>query len=260
VTKRGRFHPTVQRLARSLARAGYLVAVPDPPGLKEGVLSERTLHGAEDAVRALLARPQTRGGRVSLYGVSVGGSLALLIAEDPEFSQRIRMVGGLAPYANLADVVRLATTNTYMEAGRIHRYRTRPFAKVVASRSLAAALPAGRGRPAAARSLARLLTNRDPARFDSLYAALPRSMRSRISALSPISGAKRLRVPVLIASAPHDKYFPPAETRALARMSSHVSLTITPALQHAIPHFSLHDLAGIVDFDFFVVRVLRAAR
>ena len=65
---------------------------------------------------------------------------------------------------------------------------------------------------------------------------------------------------MLIVSAPHDKYFPPDETRALADRGVRLQLTITPALAHAIPHFSVHDLAGIVRFDAFVVRALHAAR
>src|SRR6266705_4162571 len=43
VTRLGRHHSDVERLARALARAGYLVAVPDPPGLRQGTLTLRTL-------------------------------------------------------------------------------------------------------------------------------------------------------------------------------------------------------------------------
>ncbi len=288
VTRRGRLHPTVQRLARALGRAGYLVAVPDPPGLREGILTARTLAGTEAVVRAVLARPDARGGRVALFGVSVGASLALLTAEDPAFARRVRVVAGLAPYTNLEDVVRIATTGTYVQGGRLRRYRSKPFAGLVAARSLTDALPPGRDRSlllgllqtvpddardplavlltihdlrlhAPVHALIRLLENRDPARFDSLYAALPNRIRHAVALLSPIEAASRLRVHVLIASAPHDKYFPPDETRALARLAPHVALTVTPTLQHAIPRFSFGDVAGLFHFDAFIVRALHAA-
>jgi len=63
VTRLGRHHPDVERLARALARAGYLVAVPDPPGLRQGTLTLRTLaattpHALERA-RDLLQRDFT---------------------------------------------------------------------------------------------------------------------------------------------------------------------------------------------------------
>jgi pimeloyl-ACP methyl ester carboxylesterase len=74
-----------------------------------------------------------------------------------------------------------------------------------------------------------------------------------------VTDAHRLRAPVLVVSAPHDKYFPPDETRALAARGVDLQLTITPALAHAIPHFSVHDLAGLARFDAFLVRALHAA-
>jgi pimeloyl-ACP methyl ester carboxylesterase len=290
VTRRGRFHPKVQRLAHALARAGYLVAVPDPPGLRDGVLSVRTLAGTEAAVRAVLARRDVRG-PIALFGVSVGGSIALLAAEDAAIAPHVRVVGGLAPYTNLADVVRIVTTGTYVEGGRVHRYHSKPFAALVAARSLAAALPSARDRALvlsrlapitvpenapkllsplreldtarlrpSTRAFVRLLLNRNPQRFDALYRALPASTRAAVEHLSPLSGALRLRAPVLIVSAPHDKYFPPEQTRVLARRtSSHVELTVTPALTHAVPHFSLRGVRGVVSFDLFVVRALHAA-
>ena len=109
------------------------------------------------------------------------------------------------------------------------------------------------------RALVRLLANRNPGRFDRLYAALPRRVRSGARRLSPLASARLLRVPVLLASAPHDKYFPPAEALALARVAPHVRVTVTPTLQHAIPRFSLHDVGGLFSFDAFLVRVLHAA-
>ena len=288
VTQRGRFHPTVRKLARSLARAGYLVAVPDVPGVRRGTLTASTLAGTDAVVAAVCGRRDVRGGRVALFGVSVGGSLALLAAEDPQLSSRVRVVAALAPYTNLADVVRIATTSSYVRNGMLHRYTSKPFAALVAARSLAAALPRGldrslllqrleavpdnshdplaalrrldarRLRPVA-RTLVRLLTNRDPERFHTLYVALPERIRRTVTLLSPLAGASRLHARVMIASAPHDKYFPPDQTRAIARRAPRVTLTVTPTLQHAVPHFSIGDLSGIVRFDGYLVRVMRAA-
>jgi pimeloyl-ACP methyl ester carboxylesterase len=109
------------------------------------------------------------------------------------------------------------------------------------------------------RSLVRLLTNRDPRRFDALYSAIPNRIRRTLASLSPLDGVSKLHTRVLIASAPHDKYFPPEQSRELARHAPRIQLTLTPALQHAIPHFSLDDLAGLFRFDGFLVRILHAA-
>ena len=286
-TARGRHHPKVQRLARGLARAGYLVLVPDLPGLLRGEITERTLRAAIAVTRAGAERPDARGGRVAVFGVSVGATLALLAAEAPSLAGRISVVAGIAPYSDLRHVVRVATTGTYAERGRIVRYRADPFVSLAIARSLTAALPAGRERrrllgallgvsddstdPLAvlpsprmlhgqARAVVGLLVNRNSDRFAPLYDALSPQLRAGLRTLSPLRGARRLHVPIELASAPHDKYFPIGESRALARVDPRVQVVVTRTLQHALPKPSLSDIWDLLRFDAFVVDALRAAR
>ena len=288
VTRRGRHHPTVRTLARSLARSGYLVLVPDPHGLARGELTARTLRGTVRVARAATRRRDVRGRRVAFIGVSAGGSLALLAAADPRLAPRVSVVTAIAPYTDLVDVVRLATTGFHREGRTLVRYEVRPFVALVAARSLAASLPAGRDRsvlldrlrsvpddsptPLAAlrrrpprrlgsdgRALVALLTNRDPNRFERLFAALPATVRTASRRLSPLTRANRLAAPVELVSAPHDKYFPPAESHALVRSARRARLTISETLQHADLELSLRQLADLARLDAFVVRSLRAA-
>lgn len=262
-TRHGRRHATVRRLAQGLARAGFVVVVPDPPGLSRGEITLRTLR----AVTAVTRTTAARYGKVALLGVSVGASLALLAAAEVDVS----VVAGLAPYADLRNVIRLATTG-----------RVEPFVRLVIGRSLAAALPPGpdrrrllahmlavpwesaapfatlRRRPDDS-PLVRLLVNRDPRRFDRLYAALPASLRAQIRRLSPLARARRTRAPVELASAPVDKYFPLSESEALVRALPHARLTVTKILRHAVPDPSPRGVADIVRLDAFAARVLRLA-
>ena len=280
VTRRGRKHPEVQRLVRGFARVGYLAVVPDLPGLRGGELSPRTVEALVRVVRATARRRA-----VTLTGVSVGTSLALVAAEDRSLRGRVRAVVGIAPYTSLAEVARLATTSSYREGGRLRTYRPDPFVALVLARSLALALPRGRDRsrllallrarhkgvrhplralprvrtPAAV-ALERLLANRDPRRFDALWARLPEAVRAGAARLSPLSRARRLDMPVYLASAPHDKYFAPAESRALMRDAPHVHVTVTRTLAHAVPHLSGGDVADLFRFASFMVRGLHAAR
>jgi pimeloyl-ACP methyl ester carboxylesterase len=291
VTARGRHHPDVERLADALARVGFLVLVPDPPGLAQGEITERTLTATIAVVRAAADRADAAGGRVGLVGVSVGGSLALLAAEQPSLANRVTLVAGIAPYTDLENVARLATTGYTLEHGRLVPYAAKSFLPLVIARSFVAALPPSRDRsrllaellrlhegtpdplalfrrlrPArvapSARALVELLANRDAARFGRLYGALSPELHASIVSLSPLAGAGRLRAPVEIASAPHDKYFPLAETRALARAARHtrVRLTVTSTLHHAIPSLSISDIADLFRFDGWAVRSLHALR
>jgi pimeloyl-ACP methyl ester carboxylesterase len=280
-TREGRHHPKVQRLARGLARAGFLVVVPDLPGLPSGTITPATTAATIDVAKATSGRPDVRDGRIGFYGVSVGASLALLAAASPPLAGRVTVVGGEAPWVDMKRVIRLATTGYYNG----ERYETDPYASLAIARSLAAGLPPSRQRdrlltqlenvddddprPLAllrdeayggdAGTLVALLENRDPDRFAALFQRLPARVRKAVAALSPGRRARRLSMPVELVSSPHDQYFPPAESRRLADIAPNVHVTVTATLDHAVPKPSLADLEDLIRFDGFVVRYLRLA-
>lgn len=285
VTERGRHHPAVRRLAHGLARAGYLVAVPDPAGLRVGEITPRTLRESVAAAREVAERPDARGGRTALAGVSVGTTLALVAAEQPELTGRVSLVAGIAPYADLRELVRLATTGRHLLDGRLVPYDPDPFVALVVGRSLAAGLPAGKGRDAlrerllaldadepeplaglpqglqgSAGTLVRLLESEDAGRFDALYARLPQTMRDAAAELSPLARISQIQAPIELASAPRDKYFPLSDSRRLAAAARAGRLTVTETLDHAVPRASLRDVADLFRFYGFLARSLRLAR
>jgi hypothetical protein len=180
----------------------------------------------------------------------------------------------------------LATTGSYAFADGVRPYPVPPYLAVGLARSLAAMLsptPATaalceelRGidpsavdavefreaafHAAGAEALAvfELLSNRDPNCFGDLYAALPEHIRSTVADLSPLQHAASLRAPVEIATAPRDRYFPVAESRALVAASPRVRLTVTSLLAHATPRLSVRYLAELGRLNAFFVRALEA--
>jgi pimeloyl-ACP methyl ester carboxylesterase len=269
-TREGRHHEKVQRLANGLARTGFLVVVPDLPGLPLGEITPATTNATIRAARATAERDDVRDGKVALYGVSVGATLALLAAENPALEDRVSIVGGEAPWVDLRRVIRLATTGYYDG----ERYEVDPYVRLAMARSLATWLssplleqleavddkdPQPLADLSGARPLVRFLRNQNPDRFDELYAQLPGKVRRNVRLLSPIHNAERLDIPVELATAPHDKYFPPAESHALARAGPDVRVTVTSTLDHAVPELSLGDLGDLGRFDGFLVRYLRTA-
>ena len=285
-TERGRRHPDVQRLARGLARAGFLVVVPELPGLRRGEITVRTLAATVEVARTIAARPDVREGRVGFVGVSVGASLALCAAEEDRLSGRVSAVAGIAPYAELEEVALLATTGYVRTGGRQVPYDADDFVQLAVARSLAASIPARRDRERLVRFLAtipnerddplrglrphglgpqgrtlvRLLRNRDSTRFDSLWRALPPAVLAAARRLSPAAAVGRLDAPVELATSPEDKYFPVEESRRLAAGSDRVRLTVTSSLSHAIPEPSLGSLGAALAFDGWAVRGLRALK
>jgi pimeloyl-ACP methyl ester carboxylesterase len=288
--REGRKLPEVRNLAEGFARAGYLVVVPDLPGLTEARITPQTADATTQVAREISGRPDVEDGEVALVGVSTGATLALLAAEDPALRGKISLIAGVAPYSNIKTVLSVATTGRYRRSdGELIRYEANSFLSYVIARSLVAALPPGEdkltlsaelervGRDSpdplsglssrrtddlrpGARSVVRLLANRNPERFAALYADLPNDVRQDLEELSPLAGTGRIRVPVELATGPRDKYFPPSQSYALERVAPQRRVTVTEALDHAKLEVSPGDVPAFATFDAFVVRSLRTAR
>jgi pimeloyl-ACP methyl ester carboxylesterase len=285
--REGRNYQPVQNLARGLARAGYLVVVPDLPGLTTDEITEETVSSTVEMARAVADRPDAESGRVGLIGVSTGATLALLVAEDEEVRDQISVVAGVAPYTDIQTVLNIATTGHYRDGEKYVPYEADPFLSYVIAKSMLAALPPGedrdalhaeleeidrldpdplaglRARPTGdlsleARSVVELLANEVPERFDGLYEALPSEIRERMERLSPLAGDERITAPVELASGPEDKYFPVSESFALGSIAADYRVTVTEAIDHS--EFSFSDTPAFARFDGFVVRSLREAR
>ncbi len=281
-----RREPIVGKVADGLGRAGFVVVVPDLPGLGEGELSPRTLEAAIRVVEWTARRDEVAGAEVALCGVSAGASLALLLAESPEATDSIRMVASVCPFADLEKLMCLATTRCYGDTGEAGAYDAAILLRRVVARSLLMTLPASaertelldrvgdvlydddrdpldslRGADLEAlapdsHAIVRLLTNEDPRRFRELYDALPASARSFAAAFSPLHRAAAVRAHVELAVPPLDPYFPPGEGEALAAALPNSTLTVTGVLDHTRPTISREELRDLGRFCGFVLRGL----
>jgi pimeloyl-ACP methyl ester carboxylesterase len=285
-TPDGRTHPMVLRLSLALARTGQLVFIPDLPGVAGGELSPVTLATSVAFAQAAARMSEAAHNRIALAGVSIGGSLALLCAADSRVADHVSAVVCIAPYTDLERVMLLATTGSYAFDEGFRPYPVPPYLAVGLARSMAAMLPptpataalcedlrgvdpssesplefrehAFQAAGVEALAVFELLTNRDPKRFGELYAALSEHIRSTVVDLSPLHHASSLRAPVEIATAPRDRYFPVAESRALVAASPRVRLTVTSLLAHATPRLSVRYLAELGRLNAFFVRALEA--
>lgn len=282
-----RREPVVWRLANGLARAGYVVFVPDIPGLGEGTVTARTLEATHAVTRSACSRPDVRGGRVALVGASTGAGLAVIAAGQGELAERISVVAAVAPFADLRKLVCLTTTNHYEESGRFVRYEITDLHRQVVARSMAAAISAQDDRqhllgeldelereglnpldelPRRAdgvgtegQAVLAVLANREPERFGELFDALPPAVHAFVDELSPLRFGEGVRAPVEIAVPPSDVYFPPGEAAALAASLPTARLTVTKVLDHTRPSPTVAHARSLVRFFGFVVRGLRAS-
>jgi dienelactone hydrolase len=254
-TQRGRDEPAVRRLAEGLARTGHLVAVPDFPGLLDLTLTEDDLEATVAAALALGGRPGAEDGRVGLVAVSLGGTLALLAAQDEALAGRVPVVAAVAPFTDLRETIRLATTRHHRVGDRLLPHATDAFVREVVEDSLAAI-----DDPGLAPAVQAALRNDDPARFDELYATAPAELREPVERLSPVRRSERLTMRVELVSAPDDRYFPPEQTRLLAERAPDARLTLSRVLDHADLEIPWRDPTDIVRFNRFVVSTLVEVR
>lgn len=276
-----RREPVVQRLTDGLARAGFLVVAPDPPGLGEGEITGATLESVVAVTRGATQRADARGGRVALLGASTGASLVLLAAAHPELRERVSVVVAVTPFADLEKIVCLATTRSYGDAPErlvvnellrsgVQRSLVAGVSDEGDRRTLLGALEAAGGEAerlrasrsdvgAEARAVVDVLLNDHPVRFPRLYADLSAALRETVDLLSPLRVAADVSAPVELVVPPKDEYFPHEEALSLARSLPRVRLTVTPTLDHTRPTLSLQELGALARFTRFAVRGLAAA-
>lgn len=282
-----RREPIVQRVTHGLARAGFLVALPDLPGLGDGELTPRTLEAARDVTEFLANRTDVRDARVALAGASAGAGIAVVTAAHERLVDRISVVAAVVPFADVRRLACLATTSRYRVNGGSKPYEVTALMRRVVARSLVAAIPSSDDRtilldllreqdpddvdalrclaapehdlgPVAA-SVVALLLNEDDARFDDLYAALPPEIVERLRDLSPGAHAAGVRARVEAIAPPDDPYFPLPEAVAVVGLVQSGRLTVTRVLDHTRPSLALSRVGDFARFLAWVKRCLGAA-
>jgi pimeloyl-ACP methyl ester carboxylesterase len=236
----GRRDPRIAALAQSLARAGFLVAVPELPGARGLAVRAADAAPIAAAARLLAAHPENpRPGEVGVAAISYAAGPALLAAREVP---QVRWLALLGPYADAAHVVRFTTTGAHRgpadtgwrrgtprpEAAWLFARANAAFLRNPTERVQLAAVAAWRaeGRPNRAaegllglegRAVLALMLNRDPDRTDALVAGLPEALREELAALSPLrAGLGAIDACVLLLHGTADPIIPWTETLWLA--------------------------------------------
>jgi len=238
-TELGNDDPETRRLGEALARAGYLVMLPEFPFLKEGVLERNATSIIDGAFARALSRLEVRGMPVGAFGFSVGGGILLAAASRPGALSLAAYVGALGAYFDLDTYLASVLSETQRRNGALERWdadaEVRLRLPVAAAQALAEpgdrrrvteALRASEGRlvgdppeglaPESA-SLWRVLTATDYEAALQGIRRLPPSLREVFDALSPRTTWSGLRTPVFWLHDVGDRFEPVSEAeRAVA--------------------------------------------
>jgi len=251
LSRAGRRHAELVRLAVLLARHGQLVLVPQ----FEGLVAFR-LDGAEiDEIRGALAYLVARSAAVGVAGFSFGAGPTLLAAATyPDLS----LVGSFGGYADLRNVVAYVTTGVHSFGGERHVQRQEPynrwkllallvgFVEIDADRELLDAIARQKlDDPAAdtasfetrlgraGRAVLSLVRNREESAVAALLADLSPRTRDAMASLSPLPLVPRLRGRVLIAHGVADDSIPFTESLRLAvAAGDHAQLALLQTFHH----------------------------
>src|SRR5258706_48824 len=118
-TEKGNDDPETRRLGEALARAGYMVMLPEFPFIKEGRLERDATSVLDAAFVRALARPETKGMAVGAFGFSVGGGMLLAAASRPGALSGASYIGALGAYYDLDTYLASVLSSTQRRNGAL---------------------------------------------------------------------------------------------------------------------------------------------
>ena len=218
--------------ADRLARAGFLVAVPEVPGLRAQHLRPDDAGTIRVTLERLTAHPRVRRGPVAILSVSVGLAPVALALGAPTLAERVGLLVTLGGYGDARELVRYFTTGAYAFGETTGRTPVDPALAVAFvarnpdlvpdPRDRAVVLDVLSGRPPTSepgpggRAILALLQNRDPARVDRLLADLPLETRQLLDLLSPVRHLGQGSARLLLVHGRDDPAIPFSESLRLA--------------------------------------------
>lgn len=280
-----------RRICDALARAGYLVMLPELGFLKEARLERAAPAQVDAAFAAMLQRGDADPDRSGAFGFSVGGGILFAAAGRSDSALAgARYLGALGAYFDIDTYLASVVTGTQRRHGALEPWQPDPEArlKLPLGAAMALADEADRravgdairssGGPLAvevpatlgpeARALWAALAETDYDRALARLAALPTGLRDTFSTLSPRTRWADVRAPVYWLHDEGDRFEPvsEAETAATVRRPAATRLQLTRLLSHAAAlgpearqqgaDFWIRELAGLFGF---AVEVLRSA-
>lgn len=252
----GNDNVATRQFGTSLARAGYLVMLPEFPFLKEGRLSTDAPFVVDAAFARLRSLPETEGRPLGAFGASVGAGLMLVAA---------------GTYAALGDADHLSVLGGYFDldtyAAAVATRSTgdatwEPSAE--ASERLPPAIEAAMPNETDRTRIRRAFTASSYAQALGELTDLSAEGRWVFDRLSPSTVWSRVVPPVFWIHDPNDTYEPVGEAHAAfaAERDGDMTLVVPRLVQHAEvgtteegPFFVLGELWSLLTFTLEVLRI-----
>ena len=232
--KDGKNDQALRFAGRSLARAGYIVLVPQLDNLRKFRLHQ-------DDVEVLvagfqyLARQEFSNGKIGMLGVCLSAPLALLAATSPDVSRDLTVVSSWGGFYNINDWLQAVITEHYIDNGEFKPWKPRSVLTEEAPKWLIELLPDTSDRACiekmlignsadsfngslspSGRAMYELLTCREPERIKDLWTKLDPGVRQTLDDLSLHTKLDKLKTKIAIIHTLTDDVIPWVESCKLA--------------------------------------------
>lgn len=288
-TALGNDDPETVRVSEALARAGYLVMLPQFSFLTDARLERTAPMKVDAAFAAMLRRDDVDADRAGAFGFSVGGGVLFAAAGAPDAAlARAKYLGALGAFFDIRTYLASVVSGTQLRHGALEPWTPDPEARLKLPLGAADALADATDRdmvtaairasggpldPAAppglgdeGRALWRALAATTYADALSALDALPASLRDTYATLSPATRWADVKAPVYWLHDEGDRFEPVSEaedavaaphatgtTLHLTRLLSHAAALSQGARQQGID-FWARELAGLLGFALSVLR------
>lgn len=237
----GKDDPRLVRFAQSLARAGFVVLVPELRGMKSFRILFSDVDDIAASFRFLAFSRHVDKTKMGLMGFSYGAGPTFMAAADPSIRGQVKFLVSFGGYYDPINVIRFITTGHYEYGEEKGFLRPEPYGKFIffmnnldyvqderdrrllreiftkegEKKRSEAVLLAGR-LTATGRKLYELLTNEDPGRVDDLMKGVDPRVREYIEKLSLAPLLSSIGAYFLIGHGSTDPLIPYTESLRLA--------------------------------------------
>jgi dienelactone hydrolase len=260
----GKNDPRLVRFAHSLARAGFVVLVPDLKGMKSFRILFSDVEDIVASVHYLAALADiVDESKMGIMGFSYAAGPTIMAAADPTLRDRIKFVVSFGGYYDPINVIRFITTGTYEYRDEKGFLQPQPYGKWVffmnnvdyveneKDRRILREIfkneqmdtpgnvgPLLAGLSPRGKYLYELLVNKDPRRVEDLVGKIDPRVRDYLGKLSVAPLIPSVRARFLIGHGTSDPLIPYTESMRLAdavKDKSRVHLAILRLFAHVDP-------------------------
>ena len=265
--------------ARSLARLGYTVLIPDLPDFIAGYVWTNSSEVLISSYEFLENQSFVESEKIGLLGFCVGGSQSIVAAEDERISNDVSFVVALTPYYNfftlseeilagkVAGEYGIDLTIKSLQKGFINYITDQKEKQLLSSHFLEEKEISNQEieeLSPEAKSIYLFLSNKDNSKFPELWGAIPAGGKDLLARLSPDTKISDLKAKLFIVYDEGYTYIPESQARHWKDISSsnkNVSVTVIQSLQHVkikprLPRWELTKL--VFQLSGFIYKVLYA--